>query len=153
MALSRETYKTYCKQYFRAMYDAGWSLANQVDVPECVDMCSIIRENINGEESNAYSSYCAYRNGLQQAQAQQVAQSTLTEQSSTGTVPMSNEASSTATHVPDKYTKQDGLMADERLEASQKHTIIMLLSDIAVSCRAIASALNANRDDSMNDVQ
>lgn len=35
-------------------------------------------------------------------------------------------------------------MQNERLDASQRHTIIMLLSDIATSCRSIANALSAS---------
>lgn len=132
MGLSTEDYKKYCVQYFRAMYSAGWNAESKDDIEGCEEICKQIRENAECDAAVSYNSYVAYRNrGSNQYQATAVTES-------------QNTAPSIDGHTPDKYTKHDGLMADERLLASQQHTIIMLLTEIATTNRAIAEALHVS---------
>lgn len=133
MALSNATYKQYCVQYFRTLYSAGWTCKNEYDIVGYEEICQKIREHQDSDEAVAYSEYCKFRDGLP-------------KQSSPIAAPQqeSSDVMSSASDVPDQYTSKDGLMQNERLDASQRHTIIMLLSDIATSCRSIANALSTS---------
>lgn len=133
MRVSTDEYRELCKKYFRTMYDAGWSAGDAIPVCGCEDICRQVRENPNDGVGQAYSSYVSYRNQFV-ARPPQTPPPPPLQTLPPSPPPVNSDAQKPAA----KCTSKDGVSPEDRLIATQNHTIIMLLHDIAESCRMMA---------------